>query len=60
MLHETLLRTESIKTQAYLSDRSAKLEVIMRQLDDIESSYPDPEISLPLDLGLDQIEANQE
>jgi hypothetical protein len=61
ILGEDLLRADLPEThEKALSDMTYKLETIMPQLYDIESSYAEPEKSLPLDLGLDQIEDYQE
>ena len=61
ILREDLLKTELTETQeASSSAISGKLETMMPQLYDVESSYSEPEKSLPLDLGLDQIEDYQE
>lgn len=61
VLRESLLKTELAETQeASSSVISGKLGTIMPQLYDVESSYSEPEKSLPLDLGLDQIEDCQE
>ncbi len=61
VLHEGLLKTELAETQETSSSTiSGKLGTIMPQLYDVESSYSEPEKSLPLDLGLDQIEDDQE
>jgi hypothetical protein len=61
ILHEGVLKTELAETQEASSfDISGKLGTIMPQLYDVESSYSEPEKSLPLDLGLDQIEDYQE
>ena len=61
VLHEGLPKTDLAETQeASSSAISGKLGTIMPQLYDAESSYSEPEKSLPLDLGLDQIEDYQE
>jgi hypothetical protein len=61
VLHEGLLKTELPETQEASShDICGRLGTIMPQLYDVESSYSEPEKSLPLDLGLDQIEDYQE
>ncbi|MDH5782437.1 MAG: hypothetical protein OEZ35_02040 [Candidatus Bathyarchaeota archaeon] len=61
VLREGLLRTELAEAQeASSSAVSGKLGKIMSQLYDVECSYSEPEKSLPLDLGLDQIEDYQE
>jgi len=60
VLHESLLETSITETQGTSSASLCKLETIMSQLYDIESSYSEPEKSLPLDLGLDQIENDEE
>ncbi len=61
VLREGLLKTELAETQeASSSAIYSKLGTIMPQLYDVESSYSEPEKSLPLDLGLDQIEDCQE
>ncbi len=61
VLCKGLLKTELVETQeASSSTISGKLGTIMPQLYDVESSYSEPEKSLPLDLGLDQIEDYQE
>lgn len=61
VLREGLLKTELAEAQeASSSTVSGKLETIMSQLYDVECSYAEPEKSLPLDLGLDQIEDYQE
>lgn len=56
-LHEGLLKTKITETQeeffSFISDWSG---TTMPQLYDVESSYSEPEKSLPLDLDLDQIE----
>jgi hypothetical protein len=56
-LHEGLLKPNLTETQeeisSFISDWSG---TTMPQLYDVESSYSEPERSLPLDLGLDQIE----
>ncbi len=61
VLREGLLKTELAETQeASSSAISCRLGTMMPQLYDVESSYSEPEKSLPLDLGLDQIEDYQE
>jgi hypothetical protein len=61
VLREGLLKTELAETQeASSSAVPGKLGTIMSQLYDVECSYSEPEKSLPLDLGLDQIEDYQE
>ena len=61
VLCEGLLRTELAEAQeASSSPMPGKLGTIMSQLYDVECSYSEPEKSLPLDLGLDQIEDYQE
>jgi len=61
VLREGLLKTELAEAQeASSSTMSGKLGTIMSQLYDVECSYSEPEKSLPLDLGLDQIEDYQE
>lgn len=61
VLCKGLLKTELAEAQEKSSsDIASKLEKIMPQLFDVESSYSEPEEPLPLDLGLDQIEDYQE
>jgi hypothetical protein len=60
VLHEDLLGTELAETQKSSPAAVDKLRTTMLQLYDVESSYSEPEKSLPLDLGLDQIEDYQE
>ena len=61
VLREGLPKTDSPETQEATSSAiSGKLRTIMPKLYDAESSYSEPEKSLPLDLGLDQIEDYQE
>ncbi len=61
VLGESLLKTELAETQTPSSlARSDELKIMMPQLYDVESSYSEPEESLPLDLDLDQIEDCQE
>jgi len=61
ILHEGLLKaelTEDKEPSSFMMN--VRLRTIMPQLYDVESSYSEPEKSLPLDLGLDQIEDCQE
>jgi hypothetical protein len=59
--HESLLKTSLAETQEVsASALPLKLGAIMSQLYDMESSYSEPEESLSIDLGLDQIEDSQE
>jgi hypothetical protein len=60
VVHESLLKTSITETQGTSATSSYKQETIMSQLYDIESSYSEPERSLPLDLDLDQIENDEE
>ncbi len=60
VLHESLLKTLAETQGASASTIHGRLEKIMQQLYDVESSYSEPEDALPLDLGLDQIEDCQE
>jgi hypothetical protein len=61
VLREGLLITELAEAQeASSSAISCRLETLMPQLYDVESSYSEPEKPLPIDLGLDQIEDYQE
>lgn len=61
ILHEGLLKTELTEDKEPSSFMmNARVRTIMPQLYDVESSYSEPEKSLPLDLGLDQIEDYQE
>lgn len=61
ILREGLLKTELTEDQEPSSVMmNARVRTIMPQLYDVESSYSEPEKSLPLDLGLDQIEDCQE
>ena len=61
ILREGLLKTELTEDKEPSSFMmNVRLRTIMPQLYDVESSYSEPEKSLPLDLGLDQIEDCQE
>lgn len=61
ILREGLVKTELAEAQeASSSAISGRLRTMMTQLYDVESSYSEPEKSLPLDLGLDQIEDYKE
>jgi len=56
-LRESLLKKSLTETrEVSASALTGKLGTIMPKLYDVESSYSEPEKSLPLDLGLDQIE----
>jgi hypothetical protein len=52
LLKKGLTETQEVSTSAL----TGKLGILMPKLRDVESSYSEPEKSLPLDLGLDQIE----
>jgi hypothetical protein len=61
VLGEELLKANLPETQkTSLPPETFKLETLVPQLYNLESSYSEPEESLPLDLGLDQIEDYQE
>jgi hypothetical protein len=61
VLREGLLKTGVAEAQETSSSALPyKLVSVMSQLYDLESTYSEPEKSLPLDLGLDQIEDSQE
>ena len=45
--------------ERFSSTTHGRLETMLSKLDDIEFSSTEPEISLPLDLDLDQIENHQ-
>ena len=55
--NEGILKTEFVESQeGSLSAIWERFETMTPKLYDVESSYSEPEKSLPLDLGLDQLE----